>query len=69
MPRGLDEKDIADRELLNTINTLELDSWPNWYMAQYDALVVQPGLAIDVLNNDENQPARVWREGLSLIHI
>ena len=62
-PRGLDEKDVADRELLDTISTLELDRWPNWYTAQYDALVVQPGRVDSVLNNDENQPARVWREG------
>ena len=62
-PRGLDEKDVAGRELLDTISTLELDRWPNWYTAQYDALVVQPGLVHSVLNNDENQPARVWREG------
>ena len=32
-------------------------------MTQYDALVVQPCLVHEVLNSDENQPARVWREG------
>ena len=32
-------------------------------MAQYDALVVQPCLIHEVLNSEENKPARVWREG------
>ena len=33
------------------------------FVPQYDALVVQPCLVHEVLNSDENQPARVWREG------
>ena len=61
--RGLGAKVMGDSDLLHTISTLELEKWPNWYMAQYDALVVQPCLVHDVLNSDENQPARVWREG------
>ena len=62
-PQGLDKKDVAGRELLDTISTLELDRWPKWYTAQYDALVLQPRIVRSVLNNDENQPARVLREG------
>ena len=31
-------------------------------MAQYDALSIQPHIQAEVLNSDENQPARVWRE-------
>ena len=61
--RGLDAKVMGDSDLLHTISTLDLKTWPFWYMAQYDALVVQPCLVHEVLNSDENQPARVWREG------
>ena len=32
-------------------------------MAQYDALIIQPRIEADVLNSDENQPARVWLDG------
>ena len=60
-PVGLSAE--VDDALLRTIDTLDLEKWPSWYMAQYDALVVQPQLNADVLNSDENQPARVWREG------
>ena len=60
---GLDAKVMGDSDLLHTISTLDLEKWPSWYMAQYDALVVQPCLVHEVLNSDENQPARVWREG------
>ena len=47
-PLGLDAKYVADKQLLHTIETLELDGWPNWYAAQYDALVVQPSLVHSV---------------------
>ena len=42
--RGLGAKVMGDSDLLHTISTLELETWPSWYMAQYDALVVQPCL-------------------------
>ena len=58
---GLVAKD--DGVLLRTIDELDLEKWPSWYAAQYDALVVQPRLRVDALNSDENQPARIWREG------
>jgi hypothetical protein len=32
-------------------------------VAQYDALIIQPHIQAAVLDSDENQPARVWREG------
>ena len=32
-------------------------------MAQYDDLIIQPHLKAGVLNSEEDQPARVWREG------
>ncbi len=39
---GLDPNDMGDSDLLHTISTLDLEKGPSWYMAQYDALVVQP---------------------------
>ena len=61
--RGLDANVMGDSDLLHTISALALKTWPTWYMAQYDILVVQPCLVHEVLNSEENQPARVWREG------
>ena len=49
--------------MMHTIDTLPLAQWPSGYMAQYDALIIQPRIEAEVLNSDENQPARVWREG------
>ena len=48
---------------MHAINTLTLEEWRQWYEDQCDALVLQPGLKDNVLNSDENKPARVWREG------
>jgi hypothetical protein len=62
-PAGLSAQVEADNALLCTIDTLPLAKWPSWYAAQYDALIIQPHLQAEVLNSDENQPARVWREG------
>ena len=61
--RGLDAKVMGDSDLLHTLSTLELKKWPFWYMAQYDAPVVQPCLIREDLNSEENKPSRVWREG------
>ena len=45
-PWGLDPEVTCDSDLLHTISTLELEKWPSWYEAQYDALVVQPRLLL-----------------------
>ena len=62
-PAGLSAQVEPDNHLLRTIDTLPLAKWPSWYMAQYDSVIIQPHLKAEVLNSDENQPARVWREG------
>ena len=62
-PAGLSDQVEVDNTLLRTIDTLPLAQWPSWYMAQYDSVIIQPHLKAEVLNSDENQPARVWREG------
>ena len=53
----------TDTTLLHEISTISLDQWPSWYGAQYGALIEAPQLQADILNSDENRPARVWREG------
>ena len=63
VPAGLSDQVEADNNLLRTIDALPLAQWPSWYMAQYDALIIQPHLKAEVLNSDENQPARARREG------
>jgi hypothetical protein len=60
---GLSDQAWTDKKMLHTIDTLPLAQGPSWYMAQYDALIIQPHLKVEVLNSDENQPACVWRKG------
>ena len=47
----------------NTMQELPLTQWPSWYEKQFDALVVNPTAKHSMLQTDENNPARVWREG------
>ena len=68
-PAGLSAQVKADSDLLCTSDTPSLAKWPGWYTAQYDALIVQPFLQAQVLNSDENQPARVWREGRAQVAV
>ena len=62
-PVGLSDQVEVDNTLLRTIDTLPLAQWPSGYMAQHGALIIQPRIEANVLNSDENQPARLWREG------
>jgi hypothetical protein len=48
--RGLDANVMGDSDLLRTISTLDLKKLPLIHDHE-------------VLNSEENKPARVWREG------
>ena len=41
-PFGLSDQFETDKGLMHTIDTRPLAQWPSWYMAQYDALIIQP---------------------------
>ena len=58
-PLGL----VVGEPFMGAIQQLTMAKWPTWYASQYDALVGRPQVAATVLAQDENNLARVWREG------
>ena len=62
-PAGLSDQVEAENTLARTVDTPPLAQQTSWFMSQRDALITQPHFKAEVLNSDENQPARVWREG------
>ena len=49
--------------VIKSMQELSLTQWPAWYEHQFDALVLSPLAKHRSLLTDENNPARVWREG------
>ena len=49
--------------VIKSMQELPLTQWPAWYEKQFDALVLSPVVKHSLLLTDENNPARVWREG------
>jgi len=52
-----------DHPLARQMQDMPLATWPTWYELQYDALGLHPLEKVMNLEKDENNPARVWREG------